>query len=233
LLIFNQGFADIIVITSKDYKNHVKLLQNVLCELPTCRQNAVSAQRRMFKLFKEELPFLEEAGNGAAIQAGFFDLGEKGSLDIWVIEQKGNVRKTSFFYNNFYNDVSNDLIKAFFLKLLISNGACDRMCPEKPLLPSHKARGVFSPGATFKFIVMDPNGHNHLATGTQMSQSAYISLSTPYSLVGLGRTNNYIEDLAVGISKTVRENAFILENRGALLLMAGNYTKFTNRCSSI
>ena len=35
----------------------------------------------------------------------------------------------------------------------------------------------------------------------QLSQSNYNSLQTPYCLFGLGRTNSYMEELFVGVSR--------------------------------
>jgi len=35
----------------------------------------------------------------------------------------------------------------------------------------------------------------------QLSQSNYNALQTPYCLFGLGRTNSYIEELFVGVSR--------------------------------
>jgi integrin alpha FG-GAP repeat containing protein 1 len=39
-----------------------------------------------------------------------------------------------------------------------------------------------------------------LTQACQLPQSAYFALQTPYSLFGLGRTNNYVEDFFVDLS---------------------------------
>jgi len=55
------------------------------------------------------------------------------------------------------------------------------------------------PGATVKFTVTDLNGVKFPRVGAQLAQSAYSPLQTPYTVHGLGRTNNYIEEFYVGI----------------------------------
>jgi integrin alpha FG-GAP repeat containing protein 1 len=51
----------------------------------------------------------------------------------------------------------------------------------------------------FKFQYSDLNGRVQLATGTQLPQSTYMSLLTPYTVFGLGRTSNYIEEFFFGV----------------------------------
>ena len=77
-------------------------------------------------------------------------------------------------------------------------------------------------GATYKYTVIDTSGQRSAAQGISLSpsshllspltnlslnpvgqlpQTSYQSLLTPYSYFGLGRTNNYIENLFVGSTK--------------------------------
>jgi integrin alpha FG-GAP repeat containing protein 1 len=63
--------------------------------------------------------------------------------------------------------------------------------------------GVNVPGGSNKFTVLDTLGHRvaqqgkagslYLITVPQLPQSSYHALGTPYSYIGLGRTNNYVE----------------------------------------
>ena len=55
-------------------------------------------------------------------------------------------------------------------------------------------------GGTIKYSVIDTRGVHRATQIPQLPQTAYGALYTPYSLTGLGRTNNYIEDLFVGVS---------------------------------
>ncbi|CAG8433014.1 6316_t:CDS:10 [Ambispora gerdemannii] len=65
----------------------------------------------------------------------------------------------------------------------------------------NKPFGVNYPGATFKFTVLDTSGHKRANQVAQYSQAGYVSLQAPYSLFGLGRTNNYVEELFVGTTR--------------------------------
>lgn len=45
----------------------------------------------------------------------------------------------------------------------------------------------------------------------QLPQTSYHSLHTPYAFLGLGRTNNYIENLFVGSTKHIQEHFINME----------------------
>ncbi|KAJ1343628.1 hypothetical protein BSLG_001897 [Batrachochytrium salamandrivorans] len=66
--------------------------------------------------------------------------------------------------------------------------------------------GVNYAGGTFKYTVIDTMGQRRATQIAQLPQSAYMSLQTPYALFGLGRTNNYIEDLFIGVSRRAKEH---------------------------
>jgi len=125
-----------------------------------------------------------------AYAAGFFDLDENGSLDMLVL--KDNPPRIQAIFNNFQND-------AFFLKAVGLNGVCTAWCSGSTSFPDPKPYGVNFRGGMFKFTITDLNGQTHLAIGAQLSQSAYLSLNTPYILFGLGRTSNYIEQFFYGV----------------------------------
>jgi len=87
--------------------------------------------------------------------------------------------------------------------------------------------GVSYSGATFKYTVLDTTGQRAAAAGestgstfvreltlpsvAQLPQTAYQSLLTPYSFIGLGRTNNYIENFFVGSTKHDEEHFINME----------------------
>ncbi|KAF7298495.1 hypothetical protein MKEN_01374600 [Mycena kentingensis (nom. inval.)] len=120
----------------------------------------------------------------------FLDLDEDGSLDILVQRTgalgQGNVQ---FVQNNFYYD-------AFFLKAIVLNGACGSgWCYGPNGTERYHPFGVSYSGASYKYTVLDTKGGRHAAQVAQLPQTSYQSLQTPYSFFGLGRTNNYIENL--------------------------------------
>lgn len=71
----------------------------------------------------------------------------------------------------------------------------------RPQLINKQANGVSYSGATYKFTVFDQAGHRRAAAFGQYPQTTYLSLLSPYSFFGLGRTNNYVENLFVGSTR--------------------------------
>ena len=61
--------------------------------------------------------------------------------------------------------------------------------------------GVSYSGASYKYTVLDTTGRRSAAQIGQLPQTSYHSLLTPYAFFGLGRTNNYIENLFVGSTR--------------------------------
>ncbi|KAI8881111.1 hypothetical protein K501DRAFT_223676 [Backusella circina FSU 941] len=189
---YNQdGYPDLLVTTTE----RVLLLQSVLCTSKLCSSSASDASRRSFSIVSVGSEALSKISNPT--QATFFDIDEDGSLDMLVLQNTKNTknagRTPNFVINNYFND-------AFFLKGLVSNGVSD---------PS--AYGVSYPGASFKFTVLDTSGVKRSHQVSQLSQSGYLSLQTPYCLFGLGRTNNYVEEMFAGVSRHQDRNYFFYE----------------------
>jgi integrin alpha FG-GAP repeat containing protein 1 len=65
--------------------------------------------------------------------------------------------------------------------------------------------------------ILHTSRHNHfssilfIAPVGQLPQTSYQSLLTPYSFSGLGRTNNYIENLFVGSTKHIPQHYINME----------------------
>jgi len=118
---------------------------------------------------------------------------EDGSLDV-LVQRTGRTGQgsISFVQNNVYYD-------AFFLKAIVMNGACNNgWCYEENGTTRYQPFGVSYSGASYKYTVLDTSGHRSAAQVGQLPQTSYQALQTPYSFFGLGRTNNYIENLFVG-----------------------------------
>lgn len=55
-------------------------------------------------------------------------------------------------------------------------------------------------GASIECTITDIDGDASLSKAAQMPISAYTPLDLPYMFIGLGRTNNYVENFVMGIS---------------------------------
>ncbi|KAG9301641.1 hypothetical protein G9A89_016711 [Geosiphon pyriformis] len=177
-----DGYPDILVISET---GSVSLWQSVLCTSGKCWPAAVNAQRRTFVKVVSGAEALNSLTEATA--ATFLDLDEDGTLDIMVLKSSGSkstTRNVEMIHNNYFND-------AFFVKTLVLNGVEEK---QKPF-------GVNYPGATFKFTILDTSGKKRANQVAQYSQTGYISLQAPYCLFGLGRTNNYVEELFVGTTR--------------------------------
>lgn len=113
-----------------------------------------------------------------AIYSSFFDLDEDGKLDLIIVKQENqNIINTVGFYNNHHYD-------AFYLKSLVLN--------EKD---SYFANEF---GSSFRFVTTNIDGSRRLDLSIQAAQiSNTLSLNLPYALMGIGRSNNYIENFHV------------------------------------
>jgi len=61
--------------------------------------------------------------------------------------------------------------------------------------------GASTLGASYKYTILDTSGGRSAAQVPQLPQTSYQALNTPYAFFGLGRTNNYIENLFAGATR--------------------------------
>ncbi|KAF8920648.1 hypothetical protein CPB85DRAFT_1272345 [Mucidula mucida] len=138
----------------------------------------------------------------------FVDMDEDGTLDVLV--QRSGAEKVTFVQNNFYYD-------AFFLKAIVLNGACGNgwcYAVVNGTEEKYHPFGVSYSGASYKYTVLDTSGRRSAAQIGQLPQTSYHALQTPYAFFGLGRTNNYIENLFVG--STLHASAHYINLEGVI-----------------
>ncbi|KAF8638878.1 hypothetical protein AX17_001933 [Amanita inopinata Kibby_2008] len=186
-----DGFPDLLMITTHGKKRIPNLVFSVPCaeDAAGCALNG--SGKRGWMVAKKGVEALEAIKDARSIS--FVDMDEDGTLDI-LVQRTGDSGhgKISFIQNNFYYD-------AFFLKAIVLNGACDNgWCYGTNATQRYHPFGVSYSGASYKYTVLDTSGHRSAAQVGQLLQTSYHSLQTPYSFFGLGRTNNYIENLFVG-----------------------------------
>ncbi|KAI8873036.1 hypothetical protein GQ42DRAFT_113404, partial [Ramicandelaber brevisporus] len=180
--------------TDSDANLNIRLFANVACTSDKknlgCNDQAIKNGRRTFDVMKPTNKWSALSdGITNPRAAHFFDIGEDGTVDIIVTyaSESGKDAKSKVqpIYNNFYND-------AYFLKAVVSNGVD---------IYSKSPYGVNYAGASLKYSVVDTSGKKRFAQTAQLTQSAYLASQTPYVMIGLGRTNNYVEDMYVGTSR--------------------------------
>ncbi|KAI0045090.1 integrin alpha N-terminal domain-containing protein [Auriscalpium vulgare] len=202
-----DGFPDLLLITgaAQDRTRKVRLLLSEPCGGASVAGCRASGARRGWREVRKGVEALESVGDARG--AAFLDMDEDGTLDIMVQrtgdQGQGNVL---FVQNNFYYD-------AFFMKATVLNGACNAgLCtPENHSLPQYHPFGVSYSGASYKYTILDTSGRRAAAQVPQLPQTAYQALHPPYAFFGLGRTNNYIENLFAGSTQHTTPHFLSLE----------------------
>ncbi|XP_070617727.1 T-cell immunomodulatory protein [Erythrolamprus reginae] len=168
--------------------------QAFLLENEECRNASCKGARRTFKVHWA-LSGLNQIKD--AMVATFFDIYEDGILDIIVLSKNSPKKEVAIhaLKNNFEAD-------AYFVKVIVLSGLCSNDCPHK-ITPF----GVNQPGPYIKYTTVDANGYLKNGSAGQLSQSAHFALQLPYTVLGLGRSANFLDHLFVGIPRPSGEKA--------------------------
>ncbi|XP_033961078.1 T-cell immunomodulatory protein [Pseudochaenichthys georgianus] len=186
-----DGFPDALVVlrNTTGSGQQAFLLENVPCNSPGCQSVG-----RMFEVQ------WDQSDLGAiknAVMATFFDIYEDGILDMLVLSQAEG--KSDLVIHALKNNFESD---AYFVKVMVLSGLCSNDCPE-----GVKPYGVNQPGPYVSYTTTDSNGNLKNASAGQLSQSAHFSLQLPYTVLGLGRSANFLDHLFVGIPRKPGETA--------------------------
>uniref|UniRef100_A0A671KRU5 T-cell immunomodulatory protein-like n=1 Tax=Sinocyclocheilus anshuiensis TaxID=1608454 RepID=A0A671KRU5_9TELE len=181
-----DGFPDALVIlrnTSASTQQQAFLLENVACNNVSCRQAG-----RMFRVHWEQSDL---SAIPKAVVATFFDIYEDGILDMIVLSKVEGEEELVIhaLKNNFEAD-------AYFVKVIVLSGLCSNDCPWE-----WHPFGVNQPGPYVMYTSVDSNGYLKNASAGQLSQSAHLALQLPYTVLGLGRSANFLDHLFVGIPR--------------------------------
>ena len=110
------------------------------------------------------------------LYASFFDFDESGQLSILIMGEHQGENCTIGYFNNYFPDT-------YFIK-------------GKTMLEKDK---FYTPeiGTNYRYIVTNNDGTRRMDVAFQLSQTTDLNLNLPYALVGIGRSNNYIENFNV------------------------------------
>lgn len=122
----------------------------------------------------------------------FVNLYQDGPPDIILnYENSAGKAKIQTIQNGFVQD-------AFFLRTEALNGVCPAPCMSKNTgSAAHRPYGSSFPGPTVKFSFTDFDGSLRIRAASQLPQSGKGRIFSPFLFFGLGRTNNFVELLAV------------------------------------
>ncbi|XP_075934040.1 T-cell immunomodulatory protein [Anarhichas minor] len=180
-----DGFPDALAVlrNTSGSAQQAFLLENVPCNNASCHRVG-----RMFQVLwdQSDLGAIQNA-----VMATFFDIYEDGILDMLVLSQAEG--KKDLIIHALKNNYEAD---AYFVKVMVLSGLCFNDCPEDV-----KPFGVNQPGPYVMYTTTDANGNLKNASAGQLSQSAHFSLQLPYTVLGLGRSANFLDHLFVGIPR--------------------------------
>ena len=177
-----NGFPDILAVVrnSETMKNHPILFENVKNGLKRTFTRSTSGTEELEKV-------------STVTGASFINLYQDGPPDIILNYQDDRTGKSmiKLIQNGFVQD-------AFFLRTEALNGVCPATCISKKTgSTAHRPYGSSFPGPTVKFSFTDFDGSLRIRSASQLPQSGNGRVSAPFLLFGLGRTNNFVELLAV------------------------------------
>ncbi|XP_005802558.1 T-cell immunomodulatory protein [Xiphophorus maculatus] len=180
-----DGFPDALVIlrNTSGSEQRAFLLENAPCNAPNC-----SSVGRMFRIHWDQTDL---GAIQKAVMATFFDIYEDGILDMLILSEAEG--KSDLMIHALKNNFEAD---AYFVKVMVLSGLCSNACPDDV-----KPFGVNQPGPYVMYTTADSNGYLKNASAGQLSQSAHFSLQLPYTVLGLGRSANFLDHLFVGIPR--------------------------------
>ena len=181
---------------------HGNVRKSVLLENVECKTNCKEFSRTFIVNWQALDPY-----NNNTVMGVFYDFMQDGILDIIFVHDKPN-RRVSAFKNNLDYDAN-------FVKIMVITGIKDK---KQPVIPGplggrkNRTYGTNLPGPQISYETTTQEGNSRAAVAAQLPQSAYFCLHLPYTLFGLGRTPNFIDNLIVGISGEKRTWPQIIPN---------------------
>ncbi len=106
-------------------------------------------------------------------------------LDIISVSYENGIFQTKGYYNNYIYD-------AFFLKSI-----------------HFLTQGIYFTntfGTSYRYINTNLDGSRRMDTSVQIPQTTNLQLNLPYSYIGIGRSNNYVENFAIITSIRYKQN---------------------------
>lgn len=177
-----NGFPDVLAVVKNGQSAaiHAVLLENVLKDGKRTLTRSTRGTEQL-------------EGISGVTGTAFVNLYQDGPPDIILNYQGGDSGKSKIqtIQNGFVQD-------AFFLRTEALNGVCPAPCMSKNTGSlAHRPYGSSFPGPTVKFSFTDFDGSLRIRAASQSPQSGAGRINSPFLFFGLGRTNNFVELLAV------------------------------------
>ncbi|CDR94221.1 T-cell immunomodulatory protein-like protein precursor, putative [Babesia bigemina] len=183
----NNGYPDVIVLGW-----NLATLQPVVCVYRNVENNESSVvnarsfvQSAIIEVTEPDIRYIRVAA---------VDLFEDGITEVGIFTSKVSIGNDSIA--RFYTTVNEKI--GLFMKAMV-RGVAEN---ETPSSVNVLSTGSNVNGAVFKITVIDVYGAKSPRCSTIRPQSAHSPLLPPYSMFGLGKTNNYVEEFYLGMPST-------------------------------
>lgn len=134
--------------------------------------------------------------NANTVAGAFYDFLQDGILDVIFVRPAADQR---YRMSAFQNDIDYD---ANFVKVMVisglKNSAGAASGAAAALFTPRPTFGSSLPGPQVRYKTTNQDGNQRVGVAVQLPQSAHFALYLPYTIFGLGRTPNFVEDLAIG-----------------------------------
>ncbi|XP_072944390.1 T-cell immunomodulatory protein [Epargyreus clarus] len=201
-----DGYPDVLMALSPVTSNETQvfLLHNVPCNLPGCKF------RRTFEVQWEKFTFGKNV-----VMATFYDFYMDGVLDVIYVQK--NTTTQTYLMQGFRNELEYD---TNFIKVIVVTGLTnDRIPTINGTLYNRKGTfGTNLPGPKIGYNTWSQEGNYRTGACAQLPQSAYFALQLPYSIFGLDRTPNFVDNLYVGLSGSSKSWSQIIPNSQIVII---------------
>lgn len=165
-------------------------------------------------------------GNNNNVMGAFYDFFQNGILDVLLISGSNGEYNMSAFKNsldydaNFLKVSCLNILRCYFyihflfLQVMVVTGLTNSKYEMLPSRLGKKSRtfGTNLPGPKVSYVTTTQEGNPRQGIATQLPQSAYYSLYLPYTIFGLGRTPNFVDELTVSVLNETRSWTQIIPN---------------------
>ncbi|XP_050440730.1 T-cell immunomodulatory protein [Adelges cooleyi] len=178
-------------------KSKVFLLENIPCP------GVCEGFDRTFAVRWDSLQHI----NKNTVMGAFYDFYQNGILDVLLVSGSNAQYNMSAFRNSLDYDAN-------FLKVMVVTGLRNSKNEMVPSRLGKKSRtfGTNLPGPKVSYLTTTQDGDPRQGTATQLPQSAHYSLYLPYTIFGLGRTPNFVDELTVSVLNETRSWTQIIPN---------------------
>ncbi|EAN31391.2 T-cell immunomodulatory-like protein [Theileria parva strain Muguga] len=205
----NNGFLDLIIpmkvvdsrskYSSKDEKSG-KVSESVKY-LSLIAKN--SSKDKGEASYDEFIPVIIDNPDATLTHVTTADIVDRRMLNMIVFLKSGE--KLSCLYYSLYRETID-----LFMKLMTKYMVIDESkYPDNYFISGSNNNVVYTlrlvytgVGLTYKLTVIDIHGIKFAKTATLRPQTAYSPLYTPFTFIGLGKTNNYVEEFYLGASSS-------------------------------